>query len=398
MDELFEKYQQKLSYTSTAFIRSIMEEINWDARLIGIKGARGIGKTTLLLQYIKKNLSQVLDQTLYVSLDTLWFNTHTLVDLAADFVKRGGRYLFLDEVHKYEGWAQELKNIYDDFPTLKVVFTGSSLLEILNARADLSRRAVIYNMQGFSFREYLTMETGVVFDSITLKQITEEHLQEAGIINNKIKPFQYFERYLKQGYYPFYKEQPELYEMRLGEVINMILEIELPLLRGVELSYIRKVKTLLVIIAESVPFIPNVSKLSEKIGINRATLLSYLHYLEEIGLTRNLFKEANGVSRLQKPAKIYLENTNLIYALSNKNANTGNIRETFFANQLAYKNQVTFSGEGDFMINDRYVFEIGGRNKTSTQIKGSTNGFIVADEIEYGFKNKIPLWLFGFLY
>ncbi|HEY0668703.1 MAG TPA: AAA family ATPase, partial [Sphingobacteriaceae bacterium] len=286
----------------------------------------------------------------------------------------------------------------DDFPTLKVVFTGSSLLEILNARADLSRRAIIYNMQGFSFREYLTMETGVVFNSITLKQITEEHLQEAGIINNKIKPFQYFERYLKQGYYPFYKEQPELYEMRLGEVINMILEIELPLLRGVELSYIRKVKTLLVIIAESVPFIPNVSKLSEKIGINRATLLSYLHYLEEIGLTRNLFKEANGVSRLQKPAKIYLENTNLIYALSNKNANTGNIRETFFANQLAYKNQVTFSGEGDFMINDRYVFEIGGRNKTSTQIKGSTNGFIVADEIEYGFKNKIPLWLFGFLY
>ena len=398
MDQLFESFQQKFHHTSTEFIRSIMDEINWDARLIGIKGARGIGKTTLLLQYIKKNLSEVLDTTLYVSLDTLWFNTHTLVDLAANFVKKGGRFLFLDEVHKYEGWAQELKNIYDDYPDLKVVFTGSSLLEILNARADLSRRAIIYNMQGFSFREYLTMETGIVFNSITLKQITENHLHEAGIINEKIKPFKYFERYLKQGYYPFYKEQPELYAMRLAEVINMILEIELPLLRGVELSYIRKVKTLLVIVAESVPFIPNVSKLSEKIGINRATLLSYLHYLEEIGLTRNLFKEANGISRLQKPAKIYLDNTNLIYVLSNKNANTGNIRETFFANQIAYKNQLTYSEKGDFMVNDRYIFEIGGKNKTDAQIKESTDAFIVADEIEYGFKNKIPLWLFGFLY
>ena len=398
MDELFERFQQKLHYISTAFVRSIMDEIHWEARLIGIKGARGIGKTTLLLQYIKKNLSEQLNSTLYVSLDSLWFNTHTLVGLAADFVKRGGKYLFLDEVHKYEGWAQELKNIYDDFPTLKVVFTGSSLLEILNARADLSRRAIIYNMQGFSFREYLTMETGIVFDTLTLKQITEDHLQQAGIINGKIKPFQYFEGYLKKGYYPFYKEQPELYEMRLAEVINMILEIELPLLRGVELSYIRKVKTLLVIIAESVPFIPNVSKLSEKIGINRATLLSYLHYLEEIGLTRNLFKEAYGISRLQKPAKIYLENTNLIFALSNKNANGGNIRETFFANQLAYKNQLIYCEKGDFMVNQLYTFEIGGKNKTGLQIKESADAFIVADGIEYGFKNKIPLWLFGFLY
>lgn len=398
MEMLFEKYQQKLQYTPTHFVRSTMSEINWEARLIGIKGARGIGKTTLLLQYIKLNLSDSLERTLYVSLDTIWFSSHTLVDLAADFVKKGGAYLFLDEVHKYAGWAQEIKNIYDDFPTLKVVFTGSSLLEILNARADLSRRAIVYTMQGFSFREYLTMETGIVFEKLSLKQIVESHLQEATLINEKLKPFQYFDSYLKQGYYPFYKEQPELYQMRLEQVINMILEIELPLLRGVELAYISKIKQLLVIIAESVPFVPNVSKLSEKIGINRATLLSYLHYLQEIGLTRNLFKEANGISRLQKPSKIYLENTNLIFTLAPENGNVGNVRETFFANQLVHQHEVTYVEQSDFLVDNTYVFEIGGKNKNNKQIKEVTNAFIIADDIEYGFKNKIPLWLFGFIY
>lgn len=398
MDLLFEKYQQKLKYTPTDFVRTIMAEINWEARLVGIKGARGIGKTTLLLQYINIHLKAKLDETLYVSLDALWFNTHTLIDLVTDFVKKGGKYLFLDEVHKYAGWAQELKNIYDDFPELKVVFTGSSLLEILNARADLSRRAIIYNMQGFSFREYLIMETGIVFESLSLKQILAHHLQEASIINKKIKPFQYFDNYLKSGYYPFYKEQPELYQIRLGEVINMILEIELPLLRGVELAYIHKIKQLLVIIAESVPFVPNVSKLSEKIGINRATLLSYLHYLQEIGLTLNLFKEAYGISRLQKPSKIYLDNTNLIFTLSQQNANAGNIRETFFANQLSYHHQLVYTEKGDFLVDNQFVFEIGGKTKNHKQIEDLSNAFIIADDIEYGFKNKIPLWLFGFLY
>jgi len=398
MELLFEKFQQKLQYTPTDFVRAVMHEINWESRLIGIKGARGIGKTTLVLQYIKLNLSKELAHSLYVSLDSLWFSTHTIVDLATDFVKKGGRYLFLDEVHKYAGWAQELKNIYDDFPMLKVVFTGSSLLEILNARADLSRRAITYTMQGFSFREYIGMETGIVFEKIPLKQLLENHIEEAVKINEKIKPFQYFDNYLKNGYYPFYKEQLELYQVRLGEVINMILEIELPLLRGVELAYIRKLKQLLVVIAESVPFVPNVSKLSEKIGINRATLLSYIYYLEEIGLTRNLFKEANGTSRLQKPSKIFLENTNLIFLLAPKNANIGNVRETFFANQLAYHHQVAYSKHSDFLVNDTYVFEIGGKNKTNKQIKELANSFIVADDIEYGFKNKIPLWIFGFIY
>lgn len=398
MEYLIEQFEQKMRYVSTDFVRSMIGEVNWDSRLIGIKGARGIGKTTLLLQYIKLHLADKLNETLYVSLDTVWFNTHSLSELVRDFERKGGKYLFLDEVHKYEGWAQELKNSYDDYPTLKIVFTGSSLLEILNARADLSRRAVVYTMQGFSFREYISLETGLAFDILSLDQIIDDHSNLARKINNQIRPFQYFENYLKGGYYPFYREQPELYLMRLGEVVNMILEIELPLLRKVDLAYIGRIKQLLVVIAESVPFVPNVSKLSEKININRATLLTYLHYLDEIGLTHNLFKEAAGISRLQKPSKIYLENTNLAFLLSRENTNIGNLRETFFANQLVHRHQLNYTDLGDFLVDQKFTFEIGGRDKKAKQIELVPNAYVVSDDIEYGFENKIPLWLFGFLY
>jgi len=398
METLIEQFQQKLKHTRIDFVRSVMDEINWNARLIGIKGARGTGKTTLLLQYIKFHLADKLDKTLYVSLDAIWFNDRSLSDLVRDFERMGGQYLFLDEVHKYPGWAQELKNIYDDYPHLKVVFTGSSLLEILNARADLSRRAVVYKMQGFSFREYLALETGLVFEQMTLDHLLKNHDKEAQKINEAIRPFQYFENYLQYGYYPYYREQQDLYMMRLGEVVNMMLEIELPLLRGVELAYIGKVKQLLSIIATSVPFVPNVSKLSERVGINRITLLSYLHYLDEIGLTRNLHKEGEGMSRLQKPAKVYLENTNMIYLLARENTNRGNLRETFFANQLGYAHDVNYAEKGDFMVDGKFTFEVGGREKTAKQIQDVSHAYVASDDIEYGFGNKIPLWLFGFLY
>lgn len=398
MDDLFEKYQKKIQNISTLFVRSFIDDINWDARLIGIKGARGVGKTTLLLQYMKLHFSHELEKSLYVSLDSVAFTNRSLVDLADQFVKKGGKYLFLDEVHKYANWAQELKNIYDDYPELQVVFTGSSLLEILNARADLSRRALVYHMQGLSFREYLSLETGKNFERLSLAQLLENHLAVATLINVEIKPFQYFEAYLQHGYYPFYKEQPENYAQRLEEIINMMLEIELPLLRGVDLGYIHKVKQLLAIISESVPFIPNVSNLSAKMGINRATLMNYLHYLAEIGLTINLYKEAKGNSQLQKPSKIYLENTNLMYVLSPSKANTGNVRETFFANQLGYKHRLSYHATADFYVDDTYSFEIGGKDKSGKQIQGLQHAYIVSDSIEYGFQNKIPLWLFGFLY
>lgn len=398
MKELFEKSQQKLHYTSLEIVRSIMQDINWNARLIGIKGARGIGKTTLLLQYIKLHLKDEQDKALYVSLDNIWFSNHTLSELVDYFVKREGKYLFLDEVHKYPNWSQELKNIYDDYPTLKVVFTGSSLLEILNARADLSRRAIVYKMQGLSFREFIAFETGIQFESYSLEEILENHTEISRNILSKIKPLPLFELYLKQGYYPFYKENPDMYGSILLEIINMSLEIELPLLRKVDLAYVYKIKQLLLIVAESVPFVPNTSKLSEKMGIVRGTLLLYLHYLDEIGITCNLYKESGGMSKLQKPNKIFLENTNLMYAISPKSVNTGNLREAFFANQLGYKHELHFIDQTDFLISKKYSFEIGGKSKTTKQILELENAYIAADNLEFGYKNTIPLWLFGFLY
>ena len=397
MTTLFEKHLRKINATPMHFTRSIMDTIHWEARLIGIKGARGVGKTTLLLQYIKKNLP-IDKATLYVSLDSIWFAENTLSALADQFVKQGGNYLFLDEVHKYPNWSQELKNIYDDYPELKIVFTASSLLEILNARADLSRRAVVYTMQGLSYREYVNLNLGLQLPKYTLSEILDQHVSIASEINKKIKPLQYFNDYLHHGYYPFFQEVPELYFYRIEEVLNLILEIELPLLRKVEVAYIAKLRQLLQIISQSVPFVPNVSKLSERIGVNRNTLVSYLYFLEEAHITRNLYKDAKGITQLQKPNKIYLENTNLQYALSPDQANIGTIRETFFLNQVSVHHKLEYIDESDFLVDHQYIFEIGGKSKNHKQIKNLKQSYLALDDLEYGMANKIPLWLFGFLY
>lgn len=397
MEKLFEKYNSKLDNVSLDFIRGYADIINWEARLIGIRGARGVGKTTLLLQYLKRNLPRD-ESSLYISLDNIWFSENKLTDLTDRFVKQGGHYLFLDEVHKYSGWSQELKNIYDDYPKLKIVFTGSSLLEILDSRADLSRRAIVYTMQGLSFREYLNLTLSLSFPAIHLEDIIRRQLDLEQEILKKVKPLKYFSSYLKSGYYPFFLEVPELYFHRLEEVINMTLEIELPLLRKVEVANVSKMKLLLQIIAESVPFIPNISKLSERSGLNRSTIITYLNYLEEAHIVRNLYKNAKGITRLQKPDKIYLENTNLLYALSSSGVNTGSLRETFFINQLGESHIVEYAEQGDFVIDGQYVFETGGKSKSFNQIKGIKDSFVVADGIEYGAGKRLPLWLFGFLY
>ena len=398
MEKLFEKYIQKIQNVSTHFTRSLIHEINWKSRLIGIKGARGIGKTTLLLQYIKLHHSNELEKTLYISLDSIWFSNNSLVDLVESFVKKGGKYLFLDEVHKYPNWSQEIKNMYDDYTDLQIVFTGSSLLEILNARADLSRRAIVYTMQGLSFREYIAIEKGVHLPIVNLEEILTNHVKLSQNILKEIKPFAHFDAYLKMGYYPFYREEKELFNQRLNEVVNMILEIELPLLRNLEIAYVHRIKQLLVILTESVPFTPNITKISSKIGINRATLLTYLHYLEEAELTINLNNETGGLSKLQKPTKLYLNNTNLMFILQNDHVNSGTLREIFFANQLKYKHTLSLPRFGDFLVDNKYIIEVGGKDKSFKQIEGIENAFVAADDIEFGFGNKIPLWLFGFLY
>ncbi len=397
-ETLTDQFRRRLHYTKADFTRGLMREINWDDRLIGLKGARGVGKTTLLLQYIKLQLNDKLEQTLYVSLDHFWFAANRLFDLAEDFSQQGGKFLFVDEVHKYPDWSLELKLIYDTFPDLKVVFTGSSLLEILNSRADLSRRAVIYTMQGLSFREYLEIKTGQSIDVQTLDYILSDENNLSSTVLDITSPVGHFKQYLKKGYYPFFLEGETSYLSKINEVANLILEIELPLLRKVDSAYIPRIKQLLYILAESVPFKPNVTKLSERIGIKRNTLVNYLHYLEEVKLTINLHRDSLGISKLQKPLKIYLENPNLMYTIESEHIDIGTLRETFFLNQTTYQHQVTYPDTGDFYIQNHGLFEVGGKNKTRNQLQGTENGYLALDDIEFKNGNKIPLWHFGFLY
>lgn len=397
MDRLFETFAKKIALTDTRFVRNLVNEIEWSARLIGLRGARGVGKTTLLLQHIK--LHHPLDGTvLYASVDNIWFSEHKLYDVATDFAKRGGRYLYLDEVHKYPNWSQELKNIYDDLPELNVVFTGSSLLEMLNGNADLSRRAIVYEMQGFSFREYLNRNLELSLPIFGLTDVLHDHVRLSQEILSQVKVLKYFSEYLRNGYYPFYNELPSLYYSRINEVINFIIEVEIPQLRAVDVAYVHKIKQLLYVVAESAPFIPNITKLSERIGITRNALLVYLNALHESRLTMSLQKQGNGLNLLQKPDKLFLENTNLMAALADNQADAGNLRETFFANQLRYKHIVNISVQSDFLVDGKYTFEIGGKEKGRKQLDGLDNAYIAADNLEYGFGDKIPLWLFGFLY
>ena len=397
MDLLIEIHRQRLKWTDTTFVRSLVNRIDWNSRLIGIKGSRGVGKTTLMLQYIKQNYGNSTD-VLYVSLDNIWFTNHKMSDLVDDFVKRGGKYLFLDEVHKYPSWAQEIKNVYDNYPQLSIVFTGSSLLEILNARADLSRRADIYHLPGLSFREYMEMFHGIRLPTYSFPDILERHSDISDEVLSLFRPLQYFDDYLREGYYPFYVENPKRFPVRLEETVNMILEIELPLLRHVDYAYVHRIKQLLQIISQSTPFIPNVSKLAERIGISRATLTTYLKYLEETELLISLYKDSRGISALQKPEKIYLGNTNLMYVLNTENVNKGNLRETFFANQVQYGHVLQYSDASDFLVDGKFTFEIGGKQKSRKQIEGLEYAFVVSDDIEYGSSKRIPLWMFGLLY
>lgn len=397
MDKIRKRHINLINETTLDFERYLINELPWDRRLIGIKGSRGIGKTTLILQYIKKHYQQS-NKAIYVSLDDMYFAENTLLDFADDFVSKGGEHLFIDEVHKYSNWAVEIKNIYDYHPKLKVVFTGSSLLEILNARADLSRRALVFNMQGLSFREFLMFRHNIKLSSISFEDILSNHTEIALSISKKIKPLEYFEEYLKTGYFPFYEGNQNLYFKQLQEIINMILEIELPLLRNTDISIVNKIKQLLLIVSKSVPFKPNISSLSNKIQVTRKTIIDYINYLNDAGIFKVIHKDSFGVSLLQKPEKLYLDNTNFAYMLAQDIADIGNIRETFFLNQLSNKHSITYPNKGDFFVDDKFTFEIGGKSKTNKQIKDIENSYVVADNIEYGYDKTIPLWIFGFLY
>lgn len=397
MDEIVKRHNALINNVKLNFKRSIIKNIPWNEQLIGIKGSRGVGKTTLLLQYIKSTYGFSND-ALYVSLDDPYFYNHRLLDFADDFVAKGGKQLFIDEVHKYPNWAIEIKKIYDYSPDLKVVFTGSSLLEILNARADLSRRALAYNLQGLSFREFLEFKYNIKIQAFSLDDILTNHLEIAIQVGKHVKPLKYFGEYLRAGYFPFYNNNEVLHFSRLSEIINMIIELELPVLRKVDVSKIPKIKLLLAIISKIAPFKPNITTLANKIGISRNSLLEYISGLSDADIINSIYKNSFGTSLLQKPDKLYLENTNYMFAIVSAEPNIGNLRETFFLNQLSYIHNVTYPERGDFMVDEKFLFEIGGKTKTQKQIAGIDNAFIAADNIELGYNNTIPLWLFGFLY
>lgn len=396
MEKLFEKYLLKLDHTSLLFKRYLHDTIDWNNRLIGIKGARGAGKTTMLLQYAKLTLPTDY-QTLYVSLDDLYFTENRLVDLADEFVKQGGRFLLLDEVHRYKNWSQEIKNIYDDHAQLKIVFTGSSIIHLNKASGDLSRRAVMYELAGLSYREFIKLKTGIELPAITLEDIPSQHTDFAREIAANIRPLEFLQDYYKWGYYPYFMENIAAYPQKLAETIDLALNTDLPASFDISAASVEKIRQLLSILARSVPFKPNVSKLSERIGVSRNTLVTFFAYLEDLRVIKRLFSSAKGISALQKPEKIMLNHPNLQYALADKKSDKGSARESFFVNQAGFGSDVLYSKTGDFVVDD-IVFEIGGKNKTARQLGLAENAYVVADDIEIGMGKKLPLWIFGFLY
>lgn len=397
METLYNSYYNLIEKLKPQFRRNFVDSIDWSDRLIGIKGARGVGKTTLMLQYIKEKYGK--DKScIYVSLDNIYFSSNTLVGFAGEFEKKGGNYLFLDEIHKYGNWSQELKNIYDSYPDLHVVFTGSSVLHIHSGNADLSRRAVVYSMEGLSFREFLEIETGKKFAPVKLTELIKNHVDIAGKIVAKVRPLAHFSNYLKYGHYPFFLESRNTYPFKLLNTVNLSLEVDIPFVNQVDWKYIEKLKKLLYVLATSVPFQPNITKLAESIGASRQTTLLYLDYLKDARMIHLLKPKSKGYSYMTKPEKIYLHNPNLMFAIAPGNTDTGALRETFFYNQLAAVAKVESPEYGDFLVDGKFSFEVGGKSKNHKQIWKQSNSYIAADMLEYGNGNKIPLWLFGFLY
>ncbi|HOW25605.1 MAG TPA: AAA family ATPase [Bacteroidales bacterium] len=398
MEKLFQFSALRVNAVNLEFKRYLWDKINWNNRLIALTGARGIGKTTMLLQYINENLNENTDEVIYVSLDDLYFSRNTLVDFADAFVKRGGRYLFLDEIHKYRDWSQEIKNIFDYFGDLKVAITGSSALDIYKGTADLSRRAVLYQMNGLSFREFIQLKYKIEFPVIALEDLLYNPATFITGILKEIKPIKLFEEYLQKGYYPFFIEDEQTFLDRLKQTVNHVLEADLPSVEKIDFNAVHHLRILLSIIAELVPFKPNILKLSAQVGVSRETLLKYLYLLERADLLMLLQSGTGGISRMNKPEKIFLNNPNLMFALSTAQVNSGTVRETFLLNQLKERYAVAYKDRGDFLVANKYTIEVGGMHKTQKQIRGIENAFIAADNIEFASQNKIPLWLFGFLY
>ena len=390
MRTLVARYRNILKNVDTSYVRNIHSTIPWNDRLIAILGARGVGKTTLVLQHIK--LYEDVDTTLFVYADDLWFSTHSLVTLAEMFYTNGGRVLYIDEIHKYKNWSQEIKNIYDQYPDLKVRYTGSSILDLQKGSHDLSRRVLEFQMHGLSFREYVALHYGADIPIHTLEQVLANKIE---FPYTSYRPVALFKEYLRQGYYPYFKEPG--YELRLTKTINAILEVDIPKFAELSISTSEKLKTLLYIVAQSVPFKPNYSKIARDLDMHRNAVSDLMVWLDKADLINILRDDVEGYKLLGKVNKIYLNNPNLAYALSDDEPNIGNIRETIFLAWLRATHKVTASSVSDFKVG-KYTFEVGGKKKGQHQIKDIEHAYVVKDDIEYGHLNEIPLWAFGLLY
>jgi len=401
---LFSEQNQLLNQTSLKKKRYLYNNINWSLKSLAILGQRGLGKTTMMLQYIKEHYYHS-DKALYISLDNPYFQSISLYEFASEFSAYGGEVLFIDEVHKYSDWARHIKSIYDSL-SLKVVISGSSILQINKQNVDLSRRIIVYHLENLSFREYLFFKEEVFFKSYSLEEIIKNHFEIASKISQEIKSLKLFKEYLEFGCYPFILEDRGSYHLRIIQIINLILESDLPHINKIEMQQIRKLKKLLYLLAVSVPFIPNITDLAKATDISRPKLYEYLNYLEEAKIINSIRTPQKGYNIMSKPEKLFMQNTNISSALTKK-VDTGSAREAFFVNQI--KNYFTLQNrfinediyvakKGDFLVDNQYTFEIGGKNKSFKQIKDMDNSFVASDGIEIGFGNKIPLWLFGFLY
>lgn len=389
-------YHSRLSQASLDFKRYLYPKINWDSRVIGIRGERGVGKTTMLLQRIKEKYANP-DDTIYISLDHFWFGTHKLHELIEFMYKRGISEFYIDEVHKYKGWSGILKNLVDQYADLRIVYTGSSLLEMDNAKVDMSRRQTPYTLKGMSFREYLEYEGIQKMDAVSLEELLDNHVPIAMDITSKTKILVAFEKYLKTGVYPFYKDAGEDFLVRLKEVVDTVIESDLPAVEKITYDTIEKCRKLLMIIAESLPFQPKIDRLANSLGTTRDTLLRLIYKLDEARILELLTVELKSYKKLVKPEKIYLGNTNLMYALSPK-MEVGTIRETFFIDQLSSIGTVQMPPKGDFLVDGKYLFEVGGDYKDFDQIAGIPDSHLAIDGIETGYGARIPLWMFGLLY
>lgn len=386
---LIEFMESQLKQTTSTFHRYMYDQISWESRMFGLVGPRGVGKSTMILQYIKEHRD--LRHILYIGADHLYFSSHTLVETVDEFAKEGGEQIFIDEIHKYENWSRELKQIYDSHPDVKVGFTGSSVLDIYKGFSDLSRRAPIFMMQGLSFREYLKLFHNIEVSVYTLEDI----LELKAVLTDVNHPLPLFRDYLKRGYYPFSGESD--FEIRLRQVINQTMEVDIPQYANMNASTGRRLKKLLAVIAQSVPFKPVMDSLATVVGVSRNVLPDYFLYMEQAGMIGQLRDDTGGIRGVGKVEKVYLDNTNMAYLLGSKTTDVGNIRETFFYNQMRVVSDVISSRISDFEI-DGKTFEVGGKNKGKKQITDAKEGYVVKDDIEYGSDNIIPLWAFGLMY